>query len=224
MWDPKLALFALYNAVYCKKNHDFCHYTDDFATPGQNICTLCLEDAYENDETVTVGFIEHWNSNYLNLDSIEQIENFSKIDLNKEVGPFAQLCHDESYAVGCAMIRTRKRRDGGLHYCHIMVCNYAVRNSFEKPIFKTSNVIRSGCRTKMNEDYPGLCSIEEIRAIQHPEEFPEQGSRAVTIAPLPNKDLEHSSAKSNAKTSDRSLGKKPKRETGCLGRISRLFS
>lgn len=65
---------------------------------------------------------------------------------------------DEAYTVGCAMARAIMNDN----YVTLFTCNYSAGIILGDPIYKASKKSASNCETGTNDDYPSLCSEDEI--------------------------------------------------------------
>jgi hypothetical protein len=72
-----------------------------------------------------------------------------------EVGHFTQMLVDRASAIGCAMIIFPQNG----FYFYIFTCDYSSQTIIGFPIYKQLTSA-SEC-TKMNPDYPALCSADE---------------------------------------------------------------
>lgn len=61
-WDHDLALFALFNAIRCKFQHDNCHRTTRFSSPGQNLALDIWLDAKLDVWVIIEKQIQRWFS------------------------------------------------------------------------------------------------------------------------------------------------------------------
>lgn len=84
--------------------------------------------------------------------------SFIWIFRNEQIGHFTQLVRDEAYAVGCAIIKFTKDNKFTVH----IACDYSLSNILGFPIYRESARTASGCKKGINEQYPGLCSTDEI--------------------------------------------------------------
>lgn len=84
----------------------------------------------------------------------------SQLRSNKQNGHFTQIARDQSYKVGCSISQYVEQRGGTTWYTVYYVCNYAVTNISNYPIYE-KGAPASKCKTGPNAKYPGLCSVNE---------------------------------------------------------------
>lgn len=78
----------------------------------------------------------------------------------KQNGHFTQAVRDQSYKVGCAISQYVEQKGGRSWYTVYYVCNYAVTNISNYPIYERG-APASKCKTGRNPMYAGLCSVNE---------------------------------------------------------------
>lgn len=76
------------------------------------------------------------------------------------IGHFTQIVRDQSYKIGCSISQYVEQKAGRTWYAVYYVCNYAVTNIINYPIYE-QGAPASKCKTGNNAKYPGLCSANE---------------------------------------------------------------
>lgn len=178
VWNDTLAKLAEMNAKTCVFGHDDCRntgknsresknfllllfldvfFSENFLYAGQNIGQISSKTKHLEPTVVIKKIIEGWFNEHKDAD-MSYCNNFRHHPNGLKIGHFTQLVRDEAFAMGCAM--TQFVQD--LKYTTIFTCDYTLSNIDDYPIYESSDEVASGCKTSINEKYPGLCSVKEI--------------------------------------------------------------
>lgn len=76
-----------------------------------------------------------------------------------EIGHFTQLITDRAAFVGCAASLFKSEELDGVNTL-LFVCNYSVTNIDDEAVY-TAGSTASECETGTDEEYTGLCNINE---------------------------------------------------------------
>ncbi|XP_055380617.1 antigen 5 like allergen Cul n 1-like [Condylostylus longicornis] len=165
LWCSDLAKLAELNVLTCEFKHDKCRNTKKFPYSGQNLGTWLSNIEMETKGNLSLNYflpiIDDWFNEYKNANM-----NFiNKYQITKEqIGHFTVMVADKNNCVGCSMIKFKK---DNLYRINI-ACNYAWTNIINYKIYKSGDVA-SKCQTNTDEQFPALCSINEIYS-QNPNE------------------------------------------------------
>lgn len=139
----------------CKMKHDSCHATSDYLYAGQNLGLRSSGGDFEPVETVIENIIKGW---------YDEVKNASPSDISKccgsasgkTIGHFTMVVTDRAIQVGCAVVTYTD----GKWKTSLMACNYAFTNLSGSKVYEIGETA-SDCTGGVNEDYPGLCSVDE---------------------------------------------------------------
>lgn len=154
-WDSELAAIAAANVRRCQNEHDDCRNTPKYTSAGQNIANTASQGSKDSNDKLIRDFINDWFSEYA-VANPKQVAKYPAKYKGADIGHFTQIVADRATAVGCAMVRYK---DGGWTN-HNFVCNYAITNIVNQPIYVAGKAC-SKCTTGCNPKYPGLCNPEE---------------------------------------------------------------
>lgn len=147
--------------VCCLVHFVFLHFQktilDQFLYAGQNIGQIVGKRRHLEPEFVIVKVIEGWFKEHLDAD-MSYINSCHHAPGGIKIGHFTQLVRDEEFAMGCAMSQFEQDNK----YTTIFACDYTLSNIDDYPIYKPSTETASCCKTSINKDFPGLCSVDEI--------------------------------------------------------------
>ncbi|XP_055301539.1 antigen 5 like allergen Cul n 1-like [Sitodiplosis mosellana] len=107
VWHDELEMEVQENAITCTLNHNGCRNTNQFMFAGQNMGFSCSDPASSTPDTDAVRaiFADWWNE-HLAITSIAANNDFSGIQASDPYGHFTQMVTDNSFAMGCSMVRT----------------------------------------------------------------------------------------------------------------------
>uniref|UniRef100_A0A240PMU9 Venom allergen-1 n=1 Tax=Anopheles christyi TaxID=43041 RepID=A0A240PMU9_9DIPT len=154
-WDVELARQAGNNARSCVYQHDSCRNTPVYAWAGQN---LAISQFYGTTRTIAqlvTSAINSWWNEY-SATTQGQLNSYPRTSPSPAIGHFTQMASDQTAKIGCAM----QHWTSGRWLTYYFVCNYAVTNVSDRPIYK-SGPTASKCATGRNPALPGLCSASE---------------------------------------------------------------
>ncbi|XP_063701516.1 antigen 5 like allergen Cul n 1-like [Culicoides brevitarsis] len=148
-WDDELAYIASKNAMQCTFGHDQCRNTKAFMYAGQNIA-YAMGSAY-TDSSFVEQMINLWWDEYKQCSQavLDKFQNTQAV-----VGHFTVMSTDRTNKIGCAAVLYNRNY-------RILVCNYSFTNMMGQPIYKKGSV-RSGCKSGASNQYPNLCSANEV--------------------------------------------------------------
>ncbi|XP_063697471.1 antigen 5 like allergen Cul n 1-like [Culicoides brevitarsis] len=157
-WDDELAEIAAKNAMTCNYKHDACRNTDKYPRAGQNLARKWMSGYSTDDKEFVEESIDLWWNEYNDTDQ-DVIDSFR--DTGAKIGHFTVMAHEGAYKIGCAISQYPESRvisgkywDGVTRY---LVCNYAMTNIINKPIYKKGSP-RSACKAGKSIRYSNLCS------------------------------------------------------------------
>uniref|UniRef100_A0A182PFL8 Venom allergen-1 n=1 Tax=Anopheles epiroticus TaxID=199890 RepID=A0A182PFL8_9DIPT len=154
-WDTELANQAGNNARDCTFRHDSCRNTAVYAWAGQNLWMTQFYGSTQTIAQLVSSAIDMWWSER-NVTTQAQMNSYPSNYTGAAIGHFTQMASDQTARIGCAMQRWKN----GPWLEYYLVCNYAVTNVIERPIYKRGSTA-SGCTTGRNPSLPGLCSLSE---------------------------------------------------------------
>lgn len=141
--------------------HDYCRSTKRYIFAGQNLAELCRFPNYRPLKEAINLAMQMWYDEHRFLGSIKNIKSYSSSnDSSGVIGHFTQMVRDESFAVGCSIVKSQHPADGSNWNCYYIACNYATSNIIRRPVYEIG-AIGSKCKTGRNPQYPGLCSKNE---------------------------------------------------------------
>ena len=136
-------------------SHDPCHNTQDYAFSGQNLGLRATTGDFEAIDSCAQNIVNSWYN---------EVKDASPSDINKccssasgkTIGHFTMLVTDRAVQVGCA---AAQYTNGQWKTC-LLACNYAFTNLVGSPVY-VSGPAASKCTKGSNNDYPGLCKVDE---------------------------------------------------------------
>ncbi|XP_035906239.1 venom allergen 5-like [Anopheles stephensi] len=156
-WDEELAKQAGNNARSCKIGRDGCRNTAVYAWAGQNVALSQFYGVTKTTEELLRESIDAWwSERYVTTQA--QLNSYPQGSAATTIGYFTQMVNDQTDKLGCAM---QYLLDGEFQ-TYYTVCNYAVANIAERPVYKNGPA-GSGCTTGRNPTtvLNGLCSTAE---------------------------------------------------------------
>lgn len=159
-WDNDLAQLAVYNVMKCQ-NHDTCHNTPLFSSPGQNI--YGYSQAYGSPTrsfgtNITDGItraVNGWFGELQNCDNPGMLTSDNTV-----CGHGKQIVQQKVYKVGCAFLNYIYYDPAKKYYWTkvSICCNFSY--SIYAPIY-SCGAPASKCTTGANPKYPSLCNAGE---------------------------------------------------------------
>ena len=153
VWDSELEMLAQKSLLSCESKGNQCRRTKRHKFVGQNVEFVRKQPKMQPGDAMNAAMELWWNENK-NITFIQEDNNYSSIrakSRSAEFRRFAQMGRDKAYAIGCAVIETRK----GFY----ITCNYAVENMDNHAVY-TRGDLRSKCKINSIK-YEGLCSVDE---------------------------------------------------------------
>lgn len=170
---------ALQNVAQCEMKHDNCRRTKRFVHTGQNLYYFCSNKNISPDDITHV--IDGWFSEYTNVPEhwIHSFPTRKEPRPKSMVGHFIQMIWYNSFAMGCAIVKSASLSEECQHLAHL-ACNYATGNIAESPIYKVGPMCKE-CQSGQSIKFPGLCSESEDFT-DDPELFTKDESKSPILA------------------------------------------
>lgn len=142
------------NHIYISQIDNKFSYLDDYPFSGQNIAITWSSPKCYDTKSIITGMFNRWFDEYKScgLSSIKSYSSGGPV-----IGHFTQIANNKASKVGCSLVQWIQ--DGDTCYTYL-VCNYALTNMIDEPIFTTGKA-GSKCQAGLSAKYPGLCSAEE---------------------------------------------------------------